>query len=71
VASGGDEQAPDLVLVDDLDTELLGFGGLARADAGAWTVQWAGRIHSRRASFLMPLMEDWWQILCKVRQSKV
>ena len=33
--AGGDEQTPDLVLVDDLHAELLGLGGLARADAGA------------------------------------
>ena len=33
--AGGDEQAPDLVLVDDLDAQLLGLGRLARADVGA------------------------------------
>jgi hypothetical protein len=33
--AGSDEKTPDLGLVDDLDAELLGLGGLARADAGA------------------------------------
>src|SRR5919197_4965816 len=33
--AGGDQEAPDLFLGDDLDAELLGLGGLARADVGA------------------------------------
>ena len=33
--AGVDQQAPDLLLVDDLDAELLGLGGLGRAHVGA------------------------------------